>query len=209
MVSVLLNGYFGFDGLLGIPQTRQFTLPDDMQMHDLLNQLETDNAWYQTCRNHMLDLSAGLRDMSNVRRVCWIYGIDAERLSRLQRGDVDGAKTGKWMLFVKRDAVDFCWDKLSHGICSGIFDSFKISVPDAALSQQYDPTELAIMVYTNDYDDRDYVAWVLQYLRQSGVAALNRSPYLFYKTDYMTRQGQYFGGQFRSWLYSSADFEGG
>lgn len=111
-------------------------------------------------------------------------------------------KAGKWMLFVKNGDLPYCMEKLVQGVDNGIFNVIKCSVPNK-YNPHYTPGVSAIMVYTDDYEDKNAIKKVLDYLLKYG---LDFGEELFYKADYQTRQGKYDGGRGESWLYSSNDF---
>ena len=126
----------------------------------------------------------------------WLYCLRGRKYKSSE-------KAGKWMLFVKDNDLEKCWDSLAKGIDKGIFDIMKCSVPNR-YNPNYTPGISAIMVYTNDYEDVEDIKSVLKYLIDNG---LDYGEELFYKADYQTRAGKYEGGRGESWLYSSKDFE--
>ena len=125
----------------------------------------------------------------------WLY---VYRFRKFKSND----KAGKWMLFIKDGDLPYCMDILVRGVDKGIFDVIKCSVPNQ-FNPHYTPGVSAIMVYTNDYENKVEIKKVLDYLLSYG---LDFDEELFYKADYQTREGKYEGGRGESWLYSSKDF---
>lgn len=111
--------------------------------------------------------------------------------------------SGKWMLFVDHKDLGDCLEILLRGIDNGIFHNIKCSIPNEN-NPHNTPNIAAIMVYTDDFDNKEEVKKILKYLLDNG---LNYGKELQYKADYQTRQGKYEGGRGESWLYSSNDFQ--
>ena len=112
-------------------------------------------------------------------------------------------KEGKWMLFVKEENLEDCWNKLLEGMNKKVFTTMKCSIPNENNPHNV-PGVAAIMVYTYDYQDTEDIKKVLKFLLDNG---LDYGEELQYKADYQTRQSKYEGGRGESWLYSSKDFE--
>jgi hypothetical protein len=98
----------------------------------------------------------------------------------------DGARTGKWLVFVPARQVDQWWELIRLATEQGLLG---ISAKAATAR----PNELAtsqrtklICVYTRDWQDHADVLRVLQQLRDLGVISR-----LSYKTDQATASGVY------------------
>ena len=125
----------------------------------------------------------------------WLYAVRYRKYKSSE-------KAGKWMLFIKDSDLEYCWEKLLQGIDLGLYDIIKCSVPNVT-NPNYTPGVSAIMVYTNNYENKVEIHKVLNYLLSNG---LDFGSELFYKSDEQTRAGKYSGGRGESWLYSSKDF---
>ncbi len=113
-------------------------------------------------------------------------------------------KTGKWLIFISRDAVDKVWETIEKETELGnLGPSSKVSGSDDYITTQYielgklkygkiyqpnskSKRQHVICVYTKNYTDEADVMRVREYLR---ILGFNKS--LPYKTDEDTRAGKY------------------
>jgi Domain of unknown function (DUF1917) len=117
---------------------------------------------------------------STVTDVYWIYADNPAATA------ADGARTGKWLVFVPARQIDRWWELIRPATEQGLLG---ISAKAATAR----PNELAgsqrtklICVYTRDWQDHGDVRRVLQELRNLGVRSR-----LSYKTDQATSSGIY------------------
>jgi hypothetical protein len=115
-----------------------------------------------------------------VTDVYWVYA------DSLAATAADGARTGKWLVFVPARQVDRWWELIRLATEQGLLG---ISAKAATAR----PNELAgsqrtklICAYTRDWQDYGDVRRVLQQLRKLGVTSR-----LSYKTDQATASGVY------------------
>lgn len=205
MVEFFMHGFFGFNCVLSVASLEKFSFSDSEKISDVLNKSKLDNFLYNNGHKSMVNMDMNSNYIENLRHVCWIYVRD----SGFKSSQHDDLKVGKWMLFVNVKDIDYCWDKLVTGIEQGFYKSFKISVPDDMFKDKYDMNEIAIMIYTDDYDNVNDVKSVLNYIIKSELISKNKSSEIYYKADYMTKNNCYSGGRFEDWLYVSSDFIGG
>ena len=107
------------------------------------------------------------------------------------------------MLFIERENIEDCWNKLIKGMTAGVFKVMQCSIPNINNPHNV-PNITAIMIFTDDYTDIEDVKRVLKFLLENG---LDYGKELNYKADYQTRQRKYEGGRGISWVYSSNDFD--
>ena len=101
-------------------------------------------------------------------------------------GGADGARTGKWLVFVPARHLDRWWERIRLATEQGrlgISAKAATALPNELAGSQR--TKL-ICVYTRDWQDRDDVRRVLQELRDLGVTSRPS-----YKTDQATASGVY------------------
>jgi Domain of unknown function (DUF1917) len=117
---------------------------------------------------------------SRVTDVYWIYADNPAVTA------ADGARTGKWLVFVPARQVDPWWELIRLATEQG-----RLGISAKAATAR--PNELAtsqrtklICVYTRDWQDHGDVSRVLQQLRNLGVRSR-----LSYKTDQATSSGVY------------------
>jgi Domain of unknown function (DUF1917) len=115
-----------------------------------------------------------------VTDVYWIYADNPAVTA------ADGARTGKWLVFVPTRQVDPWWEVIRLATeqgCLGISAKAATARPNELATSQR--TKL-ICVYTHDWQDHGDVSRVLQQLRNLGVRSR-----LSYKTDQATSSGVY------------------
>jgi hypothetical protein len=117
---------------------------------------------------------------STVTDVYWIYADNPAATA------ADGARTGKWLVFVPARHLDRWWELIRLATEQGLL-GFSAKAATAR------PNELAgsqrtklICVYTRDWQDHGDVRRILQQLRGLGVTSR-----LSYKTDQATASGVY------------------
>jgi len=125
--------------------------------------------------------------------VNWVCCFDPN----IESAQIQMARVGKWMLFIPPRYINECWDKIIAGVKSGNLYSAK-TLPAIKVDKVY-----ATMIYTKDYEDKEDIARVLNYLVSVGLKGKRK---IYYKTDDQTRAGIYSGDEERSWIYSSDDF---
>lgn len=89
--------------------------------------------------------------------------LEADILSAAQQ---TGCTTGKWMLFVAREDVDYVWGKVAQGTAE---DELGVAAKVAAAAGGEEGRERLICVYTRDFEDKVDVGRVLRGLKGMGL----------------------------------------
>jgi len=118
---------------------------------------------------------------SEVKEVHWIYAV--RKRGRYSKPTV---RSGKWLLFVKRENVDEVWAMIKKAVEEGkLGDSAKVATAKASPLREDAETHV-ICIYTYDWRDREDVTRIRRQLRKLGV-----SQKIPYKTDEDTLAGKY------------------
>lgn len=101
--------------------------------------------------------------------------------------DVEAVKkkalVGKWLIFKDRRHIDELWGKIANAVKQG-----KLGVTAKVSTLRQERKEHVICVYTYNFLDRDDVRRVREILKELGIVQK-----LYYKPDYYTITGIYFG----------------
>jgi hypothetical protein len=132
---------------------------------------------------------------SKVSDRSWLYVTDKSHVH-------NPSNVGKWMLFLKKHGqLDKWWIKIHNLILNGhLGHEAKVST---MMKNEHETNEDdgVIIIYTDNYEDRNDVKRVLDQLREIGV-----NWKIYYKTDLMTHNGIYRDTSYTASTYSSDDF---
>jgi Basophilic leukemia-expressed protein Bles03 len=112
----------------------------------------------------------------------WVY---ADRKNKDEYPEYT-ERSGKWLIFLKRNEADEMWSKIKAAVEEGKLGSAaKISTNHPA-SVRFNPDEQVVCVYTYDWTDEKDVMRIRRQLRELGITWK-----ISYKTDEDTRELKY------------------
>lgn len=175
----------------------EVVLPNDNSCLACVDILEQSNSAFAQMLNEYKQTSKMPEKHDKyIGSFSWLYARSKDKKV------IENLKGGKWMLFVPKDELDYCWKHLVKGVQRGLIEEIKVSIPNE-LNPRNAVNTFAIMMYTHDYEDKKEVEEVLRYIED---ANLNKGKLIYYKTNVATKKALYSGGKEKSWLYNSNSF---
>ncbi len=138
---------------------------------------------HELIKQKLIEISMPYSDAkpSEITEVYWIY---ATRKKGIYPKPTH--RSGKWLIFVKKENVDEIWEKIKKAVEEGkLGDSAKVSTARRS-PLSLNSNNHVICVYTYDYKDEEDVKRIREELRKLGITW--KIPY---KADKDTMKGKY------------------